>query len=47
LLTEYYQQLAGMIQSWPMPEHKAGHFPDLMRRLLRGADPHVLQTILK
>jgi len=46
-LAEFYQQLSGMIQSWPMPEHKAGHFPDLMRRLLRGADPHVLQTILK
>lgn len=47
LLTGFYEQLARMIQSWPMPEHKAGHFPDLMRRLLRGADPYILQTILK
>jgi MinD-like ATPase involved in chromosome partitioning or flagellar assembly len=43
----FYAQLAGMIQSWPMPEHKAGHFPDLMRRLLGGANPQVLQTLLK
>lgn len=32
----FYDRLAGMVQSWPMPEHKAGHFPELMRRLLRG-----------
>lgn len=32
----FYERLAGMVQSWPMPEHKAGHFPELMRRLLRG-----------
>lgn len=43
----FFEQLAGTIQSWPIPEHKAGHFPELMRRLLRGADPHVLQTLLK
>lgn len=28
--------LAAHIQSWPLPEHQAGHFPALMRRLLRG-----------
>lgn len=43
----FYAELADALQTWPMPEHKAGHFPDLMRRLLRGADPQLLQTILK
>lgn len=45
--TRFLRNLAETIESWPMPEHKAGHFPDLMRRLLRGADPHVLQSLLK
>jgi flagellar biosynthesis protein FlhG len=39
--------LARTLQSWPMPQHKAGNFPELMRRLLRGADPQALQTLLK
>lgn len=29
-------RLAAHMQSWPLPEHQAGHFPALMRRLLRG-----------
>lgn len=41
------QNLARALQTWPMPDNKAGNFPDLMRRLLRGADPHALQTLLK
>jgi flagellar biosynthesis protein FlhG len=41
------QNLARSLQAWPMPDNKAGNFPDLMRRLLRGADPHALQTLLK
>lgn len=41
------QNLARTLQTWPMPQHKAGNFPELMRRLLRGADPHALQTLLK
>jgi flagellar biosynthesis protein FlhG len=43
----FYHELASKLQAWPVPETKAGHFPDLMRRLLRGADPHALQALLK
>lgn len=43
----FFAQLAKAVQSWPMPEHKAGHFPDLMRRLLSGANPQALQAVLK
>jgi len=27
----------GQVLAWPLPEHQAGHFPALMRRLLRGS----------
>lgn len=43
----FLRNLAATIQAWPVPEQKAGNFPDLMRRLLRGADPHALQALLK
>ncbi len=29
-------RLAAQLQAWPLPEHQTGHFPALMRRLLRG-----------
>lgn len=41
------QGLVRALQAWPMPEQRAGNFPDLMRRLLRGADTRALQTLLK
>lgn len=44
---EFFGQLAWTVQSWPLPEHKAGHFPALMRRLLRGTNPRVLQAMSK
>lgn len=44
---DFYTKLAQAVQSWPMPEHKAGHFPDLMRRLLRGAHSQALPAALK
>lgn len=45
LSAEYFIYLAEQVQAWPLPEHKAGHFPALMRRLLRGVNPHVLQDM--
>jgi flagellar biosynthesis protein FlhG len=44
---EYFYHLAEVVQSWPLPEQKTGHFPALMQRLLRGASTHVLQTMAK
>lgn len=41
----YFTQLAEALRSWPLPEHKAGHFPALMRRLLQGVNPQVLQAM--
>jgi hypothetical protein len=41
----YFTQLSEALRSWPLPEHKAGHFPALMRRLLQGVNPQVLQTM--
>lgn len=43
--SEYFAQLAAALRVWPLPEHKAGHFPALMRRLLQGVHPHVLQAM--
>ncbi len=31
------ENVAGQVLAWPMPEHQTGHFPELMRRLLRGS----------
>jgi flagellar biosynthesis protein FlhG len=45
--SDYFFHLADTVQSWPLPEHKSGHFPALMQRLLRGASTHVLQTLAK
>lgn len=30
-------EVAGQVLAWPLPEHQAGHFPALMRRLLRAS----------
>jgi flagellar biosynthesis protein FlhG len=45
--TSVLQNLVRTLQTWPMPQNKAGNFPELMRRLLRGGDPHALQTLSK
>lgn len=45
---EFMAGLASMVQSWPLPEHKGGHFPALMRRLLNGVNyPGILQAAVK
>lgn len=31
------EEIAGQVLAWPLPEHQAGHFPALMRRLLHGS----------
>lgn len=41
----HYARMAAAMRAWPLPEHKAGHFPALMRRLLQGVNPHVLQAM--
>ncbi len=36
--------LAAQVYTWPLPQHQAGHFPALMRRLLRGNTARVLHS---
>lgn len=44
----YFAQLADSVLTWPLPAHKAGHFPALMRRLLGGANaPRTLSATAK
>ena len=38
----FHSSLAARVQSWPLPEHQAGYFPALMRRLLRGNATHTV-----
>ncbi len=33
----FVEHLAEQLQSWPLPENQSGHFPALMRRLLRNS----------
>lgn len=46
-IADFFERLALMAQSWPLPEHREGHFPALMKRLLSGANPRVLQAMTK
>lgn len=40
----FHARLAAQVQTWPLPEHQAGHFPALMRRLLRGNSDRTIST---
>lgn len=44
LSATFLTQLAAQLQTWPLPEHQTGHFPALMRRLLRGSNPRVISN---
>lgn len=40
----FHAWLAAQVQTWPLPEHQAGHFPALMHRLLRGSTSRTVST---
>lgn len=40
----FLTHLAEQLQTWPLPEHQTGHFPALMRRLLRGHNSRVISS---